>query len=116
MRPSASILRNSGVPGNGVSMLNVAFWTPAFSDLINCVVTTIVFSPISRQYAPFGFHPPKQRRPWKWRQYVECCILDSRLFQELNGVLKYLRRVVIKPKNNPRLHGNPMRMDASNNP
>jgi hypothetical protein len=73
-------------------------------------------APVPRQYAPLGLHPPEQRRAWKGRQYIKRGILDSRSFQEINGVLKYLRRVMIESKHNSGLHRYAVRMDALDNP
>ncbi len=38
------------------------------------------------------------------------------VFQEVDGVVEYLRRIVIESKHNPGLHGNSMGMDTANDP
>src|SRR5208282_4181901 len=76
------------------------------------VRASVVFPPVSGQYASLGVEPLKEGRARIWNQYIERCILNGHLLQKIKSVLEDRRSVVVKSKNNPRLNGYSMCMDA----
>jgi hypothetical protein len=75
------------------------------------MVTAIVFAPVACQDASFAFHSLEQTGTRKGSKNVECSILNSCIFQKVNRILEYVRRIRIKPKDDPGLDSDAMAMN-----